>query len=422
MARERFVLLLAFLIAAALLTGCAAAQGPEGPVGPAGPAGPLGPPGPAGDAATASQSFVGSDKCAACHEAVYDKFVQSGHPYKLTKIEEGIPPAYPHDEVTGGVTEAPVGYTWDDVSYVIGGFGWKARFMDQRGYIITGDAGATTQYNFANAEVGTEAEWVAYRPGEEVPYDCGGCHTTGYRPEGHQDDRPGIVGTWAFPGVQCEACHGPGSRHAEDPYGVRMVIERDSQLCGECHVRGNPAEIDASDGFTLHHEQYEDLYSSKHFALSCVTCHDPHASALFQDEEFNPNQGIRQTCETCHWQQRFEKNKKHLGVACVDCHMAPLGRSAAADLERFTGDVRSHLFSINTDPAAPQFRDEGAYSMPYITLAYACQHCHNGEVAAVKELDVLAAMAEGYHTPPTPTPEPTVEPGPAVTGTPAAPG
>jgi len=40
--------------------------------------------------------------------------------------------------------------------------------------------------------------WVGYHAGEEnVPYSCDTCHTTGYSPEGNQDDLPGMVRTWS---------------------------------------------------------------------------------------------------------------------------------------------------------------------------------------------------------------------------------
>ena len=214
MTKKDIALILIGILAIALSAGCSASGGPEGPVGPAGPAGPAGPQGPQGEAASASQSYIGSEQCGSCHEEQYQKFELSGHPYKLTKIENGEPPTFPFDDLTGGVQEPPDGYTWDDISYVIGGFGWKARFIDQKGFIITGDEDSTTQYNFANEDVGTDASWVAYHAGEEKPYDCGSCHTTGYSPLGHQDGLEGIVGSWALPGIQCEECHGPGSLHA----------------------------------------------------------------------------------------------------------------------------------------------------------------------------------------------------------------
>ena len=145
---------------------------------------------------------------------------------------------------------------------------------------------ATQLHNstFANDFVDKPAGWADYHPGESVPFDCGRCHTTGYRTEGHQDNLEGIAGTWAIDGVQCEACHGPGSRHADDPHGVLMRVDRTSQLCGKCHTPEDPATIAAADGFEIDGQQYSDLYNSKHFALSCVACHDPHSTTVHAEQ------------------------------------------------------------------------------------------------------------------------------------------
>ena len=142
----------------------------------------------------------------------------SGHPWKLNPVVDGQPPEYPFTEIPN----PPEGYTWDDIAYVIGGYNWKARFIDQEGFIITGDADATTQYNLFNEEIDLGGDWVAYHAGEETPYDCGACHTTGYSARGNQDGLPGLIGTWALPGIQCEECHGPGSLHANHPFDWDM--------------------------------------------------------------------------------------------------------------------------------------------------------------------------------------------------------
>jgi cytochrome c553 len=211
MPRKTLLVVVALLLLGLAMASCA---GPAGPEGPAGPAGPEGPAGPAAEAAMASvgAEYVKSEACAQCHEEIYDVFMLSGHPYKLNKVVDGQPPTYPFTEVT----ELPEGYTWDDISYVIGGYNWKYRFVDNEGFIITGLPGTrgdgntdyVSQYNFANPVVGNEAGWVGYHPGEEKPYNCGTCHTTGYSawpPDAHQDDMPGMVGTFSEGGIQCEA-------------------------------------------------------------------------------------------------------------------------------------------------------------------------------------------------------------------------
>jgi hypothetical protein len=327
--------------------------------------------------------------------------MQSGHPWKLNPVVDGQPPDYPFTEVP----EPPEGYTWDDVTYVIGGYNWKARFIDQEGYIITGaDENATTQYNFANPVVGTEASWVGYSAGEEnKPYNCGPCHTTGYSawpPDSHQDDLPGLVGTWAEPGIQCEACHGPGSLHASDPHGVRPRIERDSELCGECHLRGAPEEVNASGGFVRHHEQYEELFQSKHIVIECVTCHDPHAGVIqLRQAEV---QTTRTQCENCHFKQaKYQDSQIHPNLAqCIDCHMPRITKSAVGNADAFTGDIRTHLMAIDAEQIG-QFNEDGSVALSQVGLNFACRSCHvEGGSALPKTDEELIEKAIGYHDKP----------------------
>jgi hypothetical protein len=247
---------------------------------------------------------------------------------------------------------------------------------------------------------------VPYHPGEQKPYDCGACHTTGYRAQGNQDGLEGIIGTWAESGIQCEECHGPGSNHVSNPYGVAMEIDRSSQLCGECHIRDSVSTIDASGGLTKYHEQAEELYASKHMALTCVACHDPHKSALNADEDLNPSQGIWNDCEDCHFQQASLQKPSIMAniLACTDCHMPPMTKSAWGISETFTGDVTSHLFEINLDPEAPQFSEDGSETFPYLTFSFACSSCHiDGATRAksglTKSVEELAEFASGYHNP-----------------------
>ncbi len=345
--------------------------------------------------------YVGMETCGECHEEIYDTFIQSGHPWKLNPVVNGEPPEYPFTEVP----EPPEGYTWDDISYVIGGYNWKARFINKDGYIITdapgesGNTDYTSQYNFANPVVGTEAGWVTYHAGEEnKPYNCGACHTTGYSPEGHQDDLPGIVGTWAEPGIRCEECHGPGSLHVENPRGVQMLVDRDAALCGQCHLRGDPESINASGGFIRHHEQYEELFQSKHAILDCVQCHNPHEGVIqLRQAEV---QTTRVGCESCHFKEA--KNQKiadhtRAKVACIDCHMPRLVKSAVGNPDTFTGDIRSHLMAIDPTQVS-QFTEDGSEAISQISLDFACRHCHNPDgVALEREVQELILAAIDYH-------------------------
>lgn len=403
---KRLTIVVGIVLALVLLAACASAvgpagpagsvgppgpQGPEGPAGPPGPegpAGPAGPTGPAGVNATAA-NYVGSEACQECHEDIYASYRKTGHPYELNKIVGGQPPTYPFSEVP----DPPEGYTWDDISYVIGGYGWKARFIDQEGYIITGDENAKTQYNLYNSVLDMGDNWVPYHAGEQKPYNCGSCHTTGYRPDGHQDGLPGLIGTWVEDGIGCEECHGPGENHVNEPYLVKMDIDRDSELCGSCHRRGDVTQIDASKGFIKHYEQYEELFASKKRVMRCVDCHDPH-----QTVKYAKGLGAKTACENCHFENaQYQKITDRRHAKCIDCHMPHATKSALGDAERFTGDIRTHLMAINP-LAASQFDKDGAFSKPYLTLDFACKGCHyDGGRAPVLTDEELQAMAIGYH-------------------------
>jgi hypothetical protein len=328
-------------------------------------------------------TYLGSENCAYCHSEIFNEFRKSGHPYKLQKIEDGQPPTFPYSQVPS----PPAGFSWNDITYVIGGFGWKARFIGTDGYIIT--QGGMNQYNLATGQ------WVDYEKDNRKPYDCGPCHTTGYRPDGHEDDLQGIVGQWEFPGIQCEECHGAGSLHAQSPQTIRMTIDTRAEACGQCHNRGGVNDvIPAKGGFIEHHEQYNELQSSGMRLLECVTCHDPHTGVRYNDQEGAA--AIRVTCEECHTEAR--RSLQTAGLAsfkgdarCEDCHMPYATKSAVAS-GPYVGDVRTHIFRINADSLAEPFN--GSVANPNLTLEYVCLGCHPGETKGW-----AAANAQNVHGP-----------------------
>lgn len=407
MSKRTLFFAVSLMLLAAALVSCAGPQGPEGPEGPPGPEGPAGPPGDSAADVVFGAEYVGSAACGECHTETYDVFMQSGHPYKLSPVVDGQPPEYPFTVVD----QLPEGYTWDDISYVIGGYNWKARFVDNEGYVVTGLPGTrgdgntdyVSQYNFANPIVGNEAGWVPYHSGEETPYSCGPCHTTGYDPNTPIEGMPGIVGSWAEPGIQCEECHGPGSLHAANPRGVALDIERDSALCGECHIRDSSEAVNASGGFIKHHEQYEELFQSKHITINCVVCHDPHSGvvALRKAAEEDETVAVTRTaCENCHLDQASYQNSEiHPAmVECVDCHMPRVTKSAVGNADMFTGDIRTHLMLINPNQIG-QFTEDGSQALSELGLNFACRSCHvDGGSATPKTDEELIEKATGYHT------------------------
>ena len=328
--------------------------------------------------------FAGAATCAGCHSNIQADYASSGHPLKIQKIE-GKPPTYPQD-TSAGVPRPPAGMDWADISHVIGGYGWKARFMDREGYILTGER--NRQYNLANDELGLAAGWGGYDPKKtpRKPYTCGECHTTGWTatgPDGpHQDGLAGIHGTWREAGVTCEACHGPGAAHAANPAQARLSTKPN---CAACHIRGDVEKIDASGGLVIHHEQYEELLASPHRVSGCLACHDPHKSTKYNRGGFK---GQQMTCVKCHEDESKTVLAANSHRACISCHMPFTGKSAVATTIAYKGgtvlkgDIRSHVFRIEIAPDWNMFTDDEKFvrldgsGQAHLSLDYACLGCH----------------------------------------------
>ena len=329
--------------------------------------------------------YQGSAFCAECHIEQYSGWQGTAHGNMVMTCEESLARALP----------LPEGYSCDDISYVVGGTGWKARYLDQDGFFITStrdrDGNETPGSNQWN--IGTQ-RWSDYHAGEQgKPYDCGACHTSGWKPDldadtdgdlsDNQDGRPGIHGTFELGGVQCEACHGPG---------YTMLVYESAAFCGECHSREPLNKIQASNGYVRHQQQYNELLASPHKRFSCVTCHDPHASG---------EASIVRQCADCHSSQAatYQGTKMQLaGVDCVDCHMPDASKSGEV-ISEYQADVSTHIFRIRTDLNDQRmFTPDGEFvrndvsGVAKVSLDFACKACHAGQSTAW-----LSANAQQFH-------------------------
>lgn len=100
----------------------------------------------------------------------------------------------------------------------------------------TGQASCVTCHAEAGAFWHTTSHAKAYetltREHKEYNLDCVGCHVTGY-------NRPGgstVTHVEAFKDVQCEACHGPGSRHVASSGDTSFItLTPEASVCRSCH-------------------------------------------------------------------------------------------------------------------------------------------------------------------------------------------
>ncbi|WP_340818392.1 multiheme c-type cytochrome [Methanolobus sp. WCC4] len=322
-------------------------------------------------------TYVGAEECSLCHAEKYAEWETTGHGYILITPEEAL-------EMRADLP-LPAGYMEDDILFVNGGWGWKARYIDEQGYIITktGENMAVNGSNQYNIETG---EWVDYNAGILLEYNCFKCHTTGASYDEGVEGLTGIPGSWEFRGVQCEACHGPGSEHVAQggAEGVAINVDPSASFCGQCHRRGEDDDkIPSGGGFVQHHEEYQELLASGGMStFDCVVCHDPHQPVHAGATNPTEGLGITTQCEDCHAEAaRIYANstKGAAGIECLDCHM-PLSARSAVNTSPYVADVRSHLFRIDTSVDAEfTYIDEESgkeYANSYLTLEYACLKCH----------------------------------------------
>lgn len=131
------------------------------------------------------------------------------------------------------------------------------------------------------------------------------------------------------PGVTCQRCHGPQSRHvagegSSSPERLgRLPQDESVRRCAQCHRHADefdPQVVSASNVDIVRFQPVGLAQSAcfqKSSTLTCVTCHDPHRPMEVQDSA-----GIWQ-CTQCHDPERPSQTLCRLGRRddCLSCHM-----------------------------------------------------------------------------------------------------
>ncbi|MBK8270953.1 MAG: hypothetical protein IPK83_22655 [Planctomycetes bacterium] len=372
------------------------------------------------DPANNGATYVGSAACSACHSNIASRSESHGHTSALSTIR-GAAPAFPTSALNAGVPNPPDGFDWNEIAYVIGGHSKGANFVNDDGFILTtGLTGIPTQWNLLLPASGTNAGFADFEPTatEPLPFDhsCFKCHVTGAQsqdpsaPE-FQDGRPGIAGTWAEAGVQCESCHGPGSNHIPNTAARNLFVDpTGASSCNQCHSRSSGSidgGIVAIDRFIAGYQQHSELLASGgHAEFKCTICHDPHASTVY-----SPDKGIRNACTACHTTDNmalhegkvFTRGDYTENLSCESCHMpyatktASSASAAIVGNEARMGDTRTHIFRIRTEQVGVDgmLDSEGSRVLlddrnrAAVSVDFVCLRCHNGNGAF--ELSVQSA-------------------------------
>ena len=141
------------------------------------------------------------------------------------------------------------------------------------------------------------------------------------------------------------------------------------------------------------------LYNKKtKLKMTCVMCHDAHASVTEED-------GIKRKCLDCHkGKYKVEiKIKAMADLSCEECHMPFASKDASEEKigEYVKGDARSHIFGISADPAY-KLNDGGkaklnADGFARLTVEQTCYACHKTGDASDKSREELLKMSKKVH-------------------------
>src|SRR4051794_17527091 len=187
----------------------------------------------------ATDQFTGSQACAACHSATFER-------WKKTRMANVIQDPKMHPDAIIPDLSKPdplLTFKKEDIAFTYGSK-WKQRYFTKIGddYFVF-----PAQWDIKNkvwrpyyAKAGTDW-WVTHYPADQMKRPtgplCDGCHSVNY----NIDTK--LVTEW---NVGCEKCHGPGGEHVKRPSRTNIVnpsrldFVRANDVCLQCHSQGQP--------------------------------------------------------------------------------------------------------------------------------------------------------------------------------------
>lgn len=301
--------------------------------------------------------YVGSRACQSCHAQQHASQSRSGHAAALSRAaDHRLASSFPkeftayrapdfrlHWKRDGGAFRVSI---FDGKQTVETGVEWAFGAGDQAvTFVSQMDEGRYVEHHLsyypaagslaltpghrstraANAQEAFGVFYATFDP-ESAMLRCFQCHSTGPLSLGENlKIEPRELG------VRCEACHGPGMRHASA--GTKATIFNPKKLsapqmnafCGACHrpPASDPANIDWRDPWNVRHQPVF-LSQSQCFLrsggkLNCLTCHDPHAPLRRKEVAW-----YNSRCATCHRSDVRPPARictSGASTDCAQCHM-----------------------------------------------------------------------------------------------------
>jgi hypothetical protein len=352
-----------------------------------------------------NRGYAGDLGCRTCHQEKFDSYLQTAH-QKTSRLPDGnsIAGSFTtgHDRMSTLNPEltfrmeardghfyqtairqkqAHIAKRTEQIDLVIGSAtkGQTYLYWKQNGLFELPVSYWTELHRWVNSPGYVDGSADFDRP---VPPRCLECHATYFQHSGSQPSDNYYNKDSFVLGISCERCHGPGSEHVKNHSAISanpsttktmppLALSRDRQIdvCAQCHGgAGEPlapafsfrpgeplaeyvklVEPTATDRLDVHGNQVNLLARSRCFqsspAMSCSTCHDPHAPE-------RPAGDYSARCLGCHEREQcgiVRKLGKQNASNCIDCHM-PVEASNLLVLDsgdmRLKARVRNHWIRV----------------------------------------------------------------------------
>jgi tetratricopeptide (TPR) repeat protein len=321
-----------------------------------------------GDVSTSKQhadEYAGNEACARCHIDIYQSYARSAMAHSSGPATENFVAAdFTHERSAVNYRiYGDAGKVW--LSFDRPGDAMVHGKRELLYYVGQGRRGRTYLFSVDGFLFESPVNWYAdrhmwdmapaYGNAREIPMNlrattsCLDCHVSGVEPPTGVSENRYPSPAFAYSGVTCERCHGPGAAHANGGAIVnpaKLTAKFRDQVCMQCHLEGNAAieragrhlyEYRPGDDLSKYvryfvlsgtppaglraTSQFEALAQSvckqkSGDAMSCTNCHDPHQTIA-------PESRVafyRGKCIACHGAAFAAKHHKEQ-PDCTTCHM-----------------------------------------------------------------------------------------------------